>query len=162
MLATWGSLIKRPPRRGSWLHVAASLLLGRLIVGHWLGLSAYRSLDEISAGQSLMIFSPALTAALAAFILSPDRRSDEPLDLSAHYFRVSRWIFPLLAAFTILAGVSDLLIPGREPFPLWFYGAWAATLLLPAFTASPWTHALVIGASLLVPLAFAAVARAGS
>ncbi len=129
----------------------------RLLVGHWLGLSAYRSIEHISLDQSLLIFSPSFVAALAAFILAPDRKGSEAIDLSAHYFRVSRWVFSLLAAFTILAGLSDLLIPGREPLPLWFYFLWAGALLIPAFVIDRRVHATVLAASFLGPPVFAAI-----
>jgi hypothetical protein len=131
----------------------------RLLVGHWLGLSAYRSLEEISAGESLLIFSPAFMAALAAFILSPAQKEGSSLDLSAHYFKVSPWVYSLMAAFTFLAGFSDLLIPGREPLPLWFYVLWAAVLMIPAFNKDRRVHGVVIGASLVIPVIFGAATQ---
>ena len=158
VLASWGSLIKRPPSAPSWLYIATSILLVRLLVGHWLGLSAYRSIENISPGESLLIFSPSFLAALTAFILAPNRTESEPLDLSEHYFRVSRWVFTLLAAFTVLAGLSDLLIPESKPLPLWLYLLWAGILLIPAFVSVRRVHATVIAASFVVPPAFMAVA----
>jgi len=157
VLASWGSLIKGRPSTQSWLYIATSVLLVRLLVGHWLGLSAYRSIEHISPAQSLLIFSPSFIAALAAFILAPDRNGSEAIDLSAHYSTVSRWVFTLLAAFVLLAGLSDLLIPGEEPLPFLFYLLWAGALLIPAFVSGRRVHATVIAASFLGPPVFAVI-----
>ena len=138
--------------------MALSILLVRLLVGHWLGLSAYHAIEDIPPGWSLLILSPSFFAALAAFILAPERNGDKAVDLSAHYFRVSRWVFPLLAVFTIFAGLSDLLIPESKPLPLWFYFLWAGTLLIPAFLSDRRIHAIVIAASFVIPPIFMAVA----
>ena len=157
ILASWGALIQHRPAVFSWLWLGASLLLTRFLIGHWLGLSAYRSIDTFSIGGSLLVFSPSLVAALAAFVLAPNRSGEEPLDLDAHYLRIAPWLFSLLAIFILLAGLSDLLIPGLEPLPLWLYVAWAALLLAPALTASRRVHAVAIVASLVVPVLYAAL-----
>ena len=64
-----------------------------------------------------------------------------------------------MAAFTLLAGFSDLLIPGREPLPLWFYVLWAAVLMIPAFNKDRRVHGVVIGASLVIPVIFGAATQ---
>ena len=153
------SLLSRPVRV---VASATSILLVRLLVGHWLGLSAYRSIENVSPGQSVLIFSPSFFAALAAFILAPEHGGREAVDLSAHYFRVSRWFFSLLATFTLLAGLSDLLIPESKPLPLWFYLLWAGALLIPAFISERRVHATVIAASFVVPPIIMAVTGGGS
>lgn len=154
VLASWGSLIKHSPKRGSWLYVVSSLLLVRLLVGHWLGLATYRALPTITPAESLLIFSPSFAAALASFILSPDR-TERSLDLEAHYFAVSRWVYPLLASFALFAGLSDLLVPMEAPLPLSFYLCWAGALLIPGLTANRSAHWVVLAASFLAPaLAF--------
>ena len=83
LLASFGALVKNPPKTISWRYFALSLVLVRFLVGHWLGLSSYRSLDSISTGQSLLIFAPPFVLALAAHILSPERGQDEGADLVA-------------------------------------------------------------------------------
>ncbi len=152
LLASWGAMVKRPPTRMSWLYVVLSVGVVVILVGHWLGLSAYRSLDSISSDQSLLIFAPPFVLALAAHILSPERGHDEGVDLVAHYQSVSRWVYALLAVFSVLARVSDLLIPGKEPLPTWFQPALALLFAVPVFVSDPRAHWGVIGGVVVLVL----------
>ncbi len=145
LLASWGALVKRPPRSVSWLYVVLSIGVALVLVGHWLGLSAYRSLESISSEQSLLIFAPPFVLALAAHILSPDRGHEEAVDLVAHYQSVSRWVYGLLSVFCVLARLSDLLIPGQEPLPTWFQPALAVLFAVPVFVSDLRVHWGVIG-----------------
>ena len=150
LLASFGAMVKRPPRTISWRYFALSLGLVVTLVGHWLGLSGYRALESISNRESLLIFAPPFLLALAAHILSPERGQDEELDLRAHYDAVSRWVFGLLALFGVFARLADLLIPGQEPLQTWFQPAIAVMFAIAALWANPRVHwAVIIGAVLL-------------
>ncbi|MCP5040522.1 MAG: hypothetical protein GY944_05790 [bacterium] len=123
------------------------------LIGHWLGLSAYRSLETISSEQSLLIFAPPFVLALACYILSPDRQEGEGVDLEAHYFSIARWVYGSLVLFNVFGRVSDLMIPGQEPFPAWFSPLLAVLFLVPVFVSNARAHWAVLGT---VVLAFAA------
>ena len=137
--------MKRPPSSVSWLYVVLSIGVVVVLVGHWLGLSAYRALDSISSEESLLIMAPAFVLALAAHILCPERGRDEGIDLVAHYDSVARWVYGLLAVFCVLARVSDLLVPGEEPLPTWFQPALALLFTVPVFVSDHRAHWSVLG-----------------
>lgn len=159
VLSSWGRIIKRRKAvDASGLYFGTSALLLLALVGHWLGLSEYRELPAISSLEALLIFAPSFLAAFVAFLLAPEFTGDDRLDLSAHYFAVAPWVFPLLAAFAVLAGLSDRVVLGKDIIPFWFYIARAAVLLVPAFTVRVSAHAAVLAISLLAPLGLGAVA----
>ncbi len=129
ILSSWSRLIKHRDRiRTPWLYVAASGWLFSSLILHWLGLSAYRSLEFDRLLQSLLVFSPSILGAAAAFVLTPEFPNDGDVEIDKHYFSIAPWVFPLLAAYTILGGLSDLLVPGEEPTPLFVALAFGALL----------------------------------
>lgn len=68
-------------------------------------------------------------------------------------------MFPLLALFTLLAGLSDRLVLDEEILPMWFYALRSAALLLPAFSRQAGVHAAVIVFTLAAPVVFVAFAK---
>jgi hypothetical protein len=111
------------------LYVAASGWLFSSLILHWLGLSAYRDLEFERLSSSLLVFSPSILGAASAFVLTPEFPDKGDIDVDKHYFSVAPWAFPLVAACTALSGLSDLLVPGEEPTPLYFALSFGALLL---------------------------------
>ncbi len=132
-----------------------------MLVGHWLGLSSYRAIESFSIGRSLLVFSPSFVGALAAFILAPELPPDGRVDLSLHYRHIARWVFPLLALFMLLAGVSDRLVLGEDLFPPWLYGLRSGALIAPAFVEHPSVHVVALLLALASPLVYLAVSGQG-
>jgi hypothetical protein len=134
-----------------------------VLIVHWLGVAAYRGLEFERIYQSLLIFSPSIFGAAAAYVLTPTLPVEGEIDLDKHYFSVAPWVLRLAAAFLALAGLSDLLVPGEEPAPLLVYLSLATALLLLSLTARPLVHRvalLVLIAMLLRTVALGLVARA--
>jgi hypothetical protein len=136
--------------------VGASGWLFFALIIHWLGVSAYRGLEFERIYQSLLIFSPSIFGAAAAYVLTPTLPVEGEIDLDKHYFSVAPWVLRLAAAFMALAGLSDLLVPGEEPAPLPVYLTVATVLLLLSLTARPLVHRVVL--SVLVVMLLRAVA----
>jgi hypothetical protein len=132
--------------------VGASGWLFLSLIIHWLGVSAYRDLEFERNFQSLLFFSPSVLGAAAAFVLTPTLSSEGEIDLERHYFSVSPWVFRLAAAYTALAGFSDLLVPGEDTTPRPVILMLTAVLLLMSFTARRRIHqvALVILSALVL------------
>jgi hypothetical protein len=132
------------------------LFLG--LVAHWLGLSAYRSIESFSPAQSILIFSPSFIGALAAFVLTPELPASGVVDLPNHYRKVAPWVFPLLALFVRVSGLSDRLIFNTDIIlPLWFYILRSAVLLIPAFLSRATAHVAVLAFTVLAPVIFVAL-----
>ena len=122
------------------------------LIFHWLVISAYRGMEFERIYQSLLIFSPSVFGATAAYVLTPTVPAEGEIDLDRHYFTVAPWVFRLAAAFIALAGVSDLLVPGEEPAPLLVYLTIGGVLLLLGFTARPLVHKVVLTGLLVLVL----------
>ena len=135
-----------------WLFLALIL--------HWLGLSSYRDLEIDRTIQSLFIFSPSILGAATAFVLTPEFRDEDNLELNSHYFSVAPWVFPLAAAFYALSGFSDLLVPGKEPAPLVLYLGQGALLLWLGFTSRRAIHRSILAILWSAVLIGASVGRA--
>jgi hypothetical protein len=131
--------------------VVSGWLFFALII-HWLGVSAYRGLEFERIYQSLLIFSPSIFGAAAAYVLTPTLPVEGEIDLDKHYFSVAPWVLRLAAAFIALAGLSDLLVPGDEPAPLPVYLTIATGLLLLSLTARPLVHRLVFSVLIVMLL----------
>ena len=158
VLASWGRIIKRRRLvKFSALYFATSAIFLLALAGHWLGLSGYRDLPGISPSESLLVFSPAFVGALVAFVLSPEFPESGGVDLSSHYFAVAPWVFSLLAAFALLAAVSDQVVLGHGIFPFWVQLARAGVLLVPVFSKRASVHAGVLGVTVVAPLVVTAL-----
>ncbi len=119
ILSSWSRLIKNRERVAApWLYVAVSGWLFFSLILHWLGLSAYRELDFGVLLQSLLVFSPSIVGAAAVFVLTPELPAEGKIEIDEHYFATAPFAFPLIAAYLVLGGMSDLLVPGEEPTPL--------------------------------------------
>jgi hypothetical protein len=132
--------------------VGASGWLFLSLIIHWLGVSAFRDLEFERNFQSLLFFSPSIFGAAAAFVLTPTLSSEGEIDLDKHYFSISPWAFRLAAAYTALAGFSDLLVPAGETTPRPVVLTLTTVLFLLSFTARRRIHqvALFILSAMLV------------
>lgn len=141
----------------SWLYLATSALMLLGLVGHWLGLSDYRTIESFSPAESLLVFAPSFIGALAAFVIVPDLSGPGPIDLPRHYRAIARWVFPMLALFSLLAGMSDRLVLDKDILPFWLYVLRGAAFLLPALSDQAWLHWAVLAFSIVAPLAYVAI-----
>jgi hypothetical protein len=107
--------------RAPGLYLAATGWLFSFLVLHWLGLWAYRELDFERILYSFIVFAPSVVGALAAYVFTPSFRGEGAIDVEAHYFSVAPWAFALAALLVVLAGLTDLLVPGGEPAPLYVF-----------------------------------------
>jgi hypothetical protein len=130
--------------RRPWLYLAASGWLFASLILHWLGLSAYRDLEFERLLQSLFVFLPSILGAAAAFILTPEWPGEGDIEIDEHYFSIAPWFFGFVAAFTILGGLSDLLVPGEEPTPLFIPLTFGTLLIWLAVSKRRAIHRLVL------------------
>jgi hypothetical protein len=125
LMAGWGRVLRHHPRpRIDWLFAAWSLGILLLGILHWSGLWLYVNASFESLPQLFALLAPPLLLVPLAFLLSPDPKSDGFLDLGAYFRGISRPTLSLLAAFTILSFVADVVVGGAPAF-----GVEAATSL---------------------------------
>ena len=127
------------------MYIAGSGWLFMALILHWFGLSAYRDLEIDRTSQSALMIAPSIFGAATAFVLTPELAEVGDTELDTHYFLVAPWVFPLAAAFEVLSGFSDLLVPGEEPAPLVFFLVQGALLLSLGFTRRRAIHRAVLG-----------------
>ena len=128
-----------------WLYLAVSGWLFSALIFHWLGLSTFREMEFDRFHQSLVVFSPSIFGAATAFVFRPDLSADGNIAMETHYFFVAPWVFPLAAAFSVAAGLSDLLVAAGEPAVVVFLVVQAALLFSLSFTRRRASHYVVLG-----------------
>ena len=136
--------------------MGASGWLFFVLIIHWLGVSAYRGLEFERIYQSLLIFSPSIFGAAAAYVLTPTLPVEGEIDLEKHYFSVAPWAFRCAAAYTALAGLSHLLVPEQKTTPPLVSLTLTAVLILLSFSKRPRLHQValsILGVMLLANLA---------
>ncbi len=159
ILASWGRLVETRDRvlRPS-LYLAASGWMFMSLIIHWLGVSDYRGLEFERNYQSLLFFLPSIFGAAAAYVLTPTVHGEGEVDLEKHYFSVAPWAFRSAAAYTALAGISDLLVAGESTTPRPVVLILTSALLLLSFTARRRVHQMalvVLWAMIFLNVAFA-------
>src|SRR5262245_5529281 len=119
LMAGWGRVLRHHPRpRIDWLFAAWSVGILLLGILHWSGLWLYATVPFESLTQLFALLAPPLLLVPLAFLLSPDPEADGSLDLSAYFREISRPAFFLLAAFSILSWVADVVVGGAPPFSI--------------------------------------------
>jgi hypothetical protein len=117
LMAGWGRVLRHRPRpRIDWLFAAWSVGVLLLGVLHWSGLWLYANASFETLSQLFALLAPPLLLVPLAFLLSPDPQADGSLDLGEYFREVSRPVFSLLAAFSILSFVADVVVGGATPF----------------------------------------------
>ena len=113
LMMGWGRLIR------SWQHVQRpvfvlgwSFWLLVVVTFHYLGFWEYQTgVDLRSVGQMLLGLSAPIVLVLLSFVLTPELREGQSMDLEEHYFRIKDWFFPLVLVFFVLSALADSLLP---------------------------------------------------
>src|SRR5262245_23984908 len=137
LMAGWGRILRHHPRpRIDWLFTAWSVGVLLLGVLHWSGLWFYTNASFESLTQLFALLAPPLSLVPIAFLLSPDPKADGSLDLGTYFREISRPTFFLLAAFSILSFVADVVVGGASPFSVEAAGSLGFAGLLVAAAVS--------------------------
>ncbi len=151
ILSSWGRLIEHRSRvRSPWLYVVSTGWLFFFLIAHWLGLWAYRDFEFDRLLQSFIVFAPSIVGALCAYVFTPSLSDKGDLDIDEHYFYVARWGYSLVGLFIVLAGLTDILVPGREPLPLFVFLVGGAFMLWLGYTQHRLVHYIVLSIAWVV------------
>lgn len=112
LLMGWGKLIRYRHRvKRPWLLAGWSVWLLVIMTYHYLGFWEYQVYDFVKVGPMVLFLSAPIMLVLLTFVLTPEVRYYQELDLEKHYFRIKNWFFGMVILFLLLARASDPLLP---------------------------------------------------
>jgi len=163
LLMGWGKLIRYRHRvKKPWLLAGWSLWLLGIMTYHYLGFWEYQAYDFLKMGPMVLFLSAPIMLVLLTFVMTPELRYYQELDLEKHYFRVKNWFFCMVILFLVLARASDPLLPGYSD--IWLaraQGSIVVTLSVVGllFTNRPQVHYAVMAFNLTYLSVVATVAQ---
>ncbi len=112
LLMGWGKLIRarrrvtRPGLLAGW-----SVWLLFIMTYHYMGFWEYQAYNFTKVTPMLLFLAAPIMMVLLTFVLTPEIRFNQSLDLEKHYFETKNWFFIMVIIFLILARASDPLLP---------------------------------------------------
>jgi hypothetical protein len=112
LLMGWGKLIRarrrvsRPGLLAGW-----SVWLLFIMTYHYMGFWEYQAYNFTKVTPMLLFLAAPIMMVLLTFVLTPEIRFNQSIDLEKHYFETKNWFFVMVIIFLILARASDPLLP---------------------------------------------------
>ena len=162
LMAGWGRVLRhQPSARHDWMFSGWSVGMLLLAVLHWSGLWLYEDVPFTSLWQLFLLLLPPLLLVAAAFLMAPNPVVGEHLELRAHFERIARPAFLLLAAFSLLSLFADWFVARESPLD-WFslHGLGNTALLIAAaLSERVWVRAVALAVlwAFILPLALGLV-----
>ena len=101
-----------------WPSLLWAILLLVICVQEWWAMFGWREFHPWTFfGFSLMLGQTVATYLAAALVL-PDVRGEEPIDLRAYYYANHRWFFAMGTIAVAISIAKDWLLSGQPPAPL--------------------------------------------
>lgn len=112
LLMGWGKLIRARHRVSHpWLLAGWSFWLLIIITYHYLGFWEYQAYDFTKVGPMVLFLAAPVMMVLLTFVLTPELRYYQKMNLEDHYFQTKNWFFCMVIIFLVLARASDPLLP---------------------------------------------------
>jgi len=112
LLMGWGKIIRARQRVSQpWLLAGWSFWLLIIITYHYLGFWEYQAYDFTKVAPMLLFLSAPILMVLLTFVLTPDIRYFQKVNLEEHYFLTKNWFFGMVIVFLVFARASDPLLP---------------------------------------------------
>ena len=112
LLMGWGKLIRarrrvtRPGLLAGW-----SVWLLFIMTYHYMGFWEYQAYNFTKVTPMLLFLTAPIMMVLLTFVLTPEIRFNQSIDLEKHYLETKNWFFVMVIIFLILARASDPLLP---------------------------------------------------
>ncbi|MEX0738596.1 MAG: hypothetical protein WD071_04590 [Pseudohongiella sp.] len=112
LLMGWGKIIRARHRVSHpWLLAGWSFWLLIIITYHYLGFWEYQVYDFTKVAPMVLFLAAPIMMVLLTFVLTPELRYYQKMDLEEHYFQTKNWFFCMVIIFLVLARASDPLLP---------------------------------------------------
>ncbi len=143
-----------------WPPLLWAILLGVICVQEWWAMFTWRSYMHWTFTGFSMMLAQTVATYLAAALVLPDVRGDEPIDLRSYYYANHRWFF-VMGVITILVSIGkDLVLNGHLPQPPLDFAAQLVFLAVfgtGALTARERVHEALAPSATLLFVAYIAV-----
>jgi hypothetical protein len=112
LLMGWGKIIRARHRVSHpWLLAGWSFWLLIIITYHYLGFWEYQAYNFTKVAPMVLFLAAPIMMVLLTFVLTPELRYSQAIDLEEHYFQTKNWFFGMVIIFLILSRASDPLLP---------------------------------------------------
>lgn len=112
LLMGWGRIIRARHRISHpWLLAGWSFWLLIIITYHYLGFWEYQAYNFTKVAPMVLFLAAPVMMVLLTFVLTPELRYYQKMDLEEHFFQTKNWFFCMVIIFLILARASDPLLP---------------------------------------------------
>lgn len=112
LLMGWGKIIRARHRVSHpWLLAGWSFWLLIIITYHYLGFWEYQAYNFTKVAPMVLFLAAPIMMVLLTFVLTPELRYYQAIDLEEHYFQTKNWFFGMVIIFLILSRASDPLLP---------------------------------------------------
>lgn len=112
LLMGWGKIIRARHRiTHPWLLAGWSFWLLIIITYHYLGFWEYQAYNFTKVAPMVLFLAAPIMMVLLTFVLTPELRHYQRMDLEEHYFKTKNWFFCMVIIFLILSRASDPLLP---------------------------------------------------
>ena len=130
LLMGWGKIIRAHTRvTRPWLLAGWSFWLLTIITYHYLGFWEYQAYDFTKVAPMLLFLAAPIMMVLLTFVLTPDLRHFQRVNLEEHFFAIKNWFLTMVIIFLILSRASDPLLPDfAQTWEQRFLGSFLVTL----------------------------------
>ncbi len=100
-----------------WPSLLWAITLLVICVQEWWAMFGWRDYRPWTFGGFSMMLAQTVATYLAAALVLPDARGDEPMDLHAYFYANHRWLFAILAIAVAISIGKDVVLSGHLPDP---------------------------------------------
>jgi hypothetical protein len=100
-----------------WPSLLWAILLLVICVQEWWAMFGWKNYRPWTFTGFSMMLGQTVATYLAAALVLPDTRSDEPIDLRAYYYANHRWLFASFGMVVVISIGKDLVLSGSLPSP---------------------------------------------
>ena len=143
-----------------WPSLLWAILLLVICVQEWWAMFGWKNYRPWTFTGFSMMLGQTVATYLAAALVLPDTRGDEPIDLRAYYYANHRWLFASFGMVVVISIAKDLVLSGSLPSPpANFLGqlAFIAIALVAALSSREIVHKVIAPLAAILFLTYTAM-----